>query len=449
MLTTGCLERTRLLPYRGEVLVAAGDLVEPWTPVAKIGYLPGKMIRVDIASNLMMPPERITDFMVKKPGDAVVEGGALARGNLFWEIRESKSPVRGIVGLVSRYLGHVYVREPIDLGNTEPAEIDVAAALGVKPFMVREYLNVSVGKMVVKDQPVASRRKSWGEPVTHVMAPTYGIISRLDTKTGVVTITPLFRSTDVLAYVQGRVAGVLPDEGVVVRCDAMLVNGVFGIGGETFGELHVAIRDASDSLQASDVTEACGGKVVIGGSTATWEAIEALAAIRAKALVVGYLPVDVIQRLAPGLNMGITGKEDVPLTVILTEGFRPAPMSPDVFLAFRDNAGKTASCNGTTHIRAGVIRPEVIIPRSPPVDGMTAMQAIEAGTGGPGLQDNGIKAGLRVRLLRRPYAGLRGAVAELRAEKSTLESGIVALTCVVRLDDGRDVTIPRSNCTPE
>ena len=436
----GLIERTRLLPYKGEVLVKQGEVVKPWTPVARIGYLPGKMTRADISFQLKVPPARIAQYMVKAVGDQVEEGETLARGRLFWEHREARSPAKGIVGLVSRYLGHAYIREPIDLGETEPAELDIASALGVQPFFVTEYLSVSLGKSVSKGQPVAVRRKSFGEPPTYVVSPTYGYVSSIDRKKGTVTITPLFRTTDVLAYIEGVVSRVIPDEGVVVTTACSLVNGVFGVGGETFGVLTIPAPGPDHVLCEGDIVETARGQVIVGGATATPEALEKAAGLGAKALVLGYASVEMVRKVAPGVNMGITGNEDAELTLILTEGFRPQPMSADVFDALARAAGKTVSCNGTTHIRAGVIRPEIVIPEAPGATGSTMNGA--AG-------DSWLSEGARARIVRRPYEGLRGAIESLSPTKVVFESGIVALACVVRLDDGRKVTVPRSNCAPE
>lgn len=440
MLRYGQIERTRLLPYKGEVLVKPGDEVRPWTPVARIGYLPGKMTRVDISYQLKVPPARIPQYMVRAVGDQVEEGEGLARGRMFWELREARSPAKGIVGLVSRYLGHAYVREPIDLGETEPAELDIASELGIQPFFITEYMNVSLGKSVSKGQPVAVRKKSFGEQPTYVLSPTYGYISSVDRRKGTITVTPLFRTTDVLAYIDGLVSRVIPDEGVVVTTACGLVNGVFGVGGETYGTLAVPAPGPDHVLREDEITEAARGQVIVGGATATPEALDRAASVGVKAMVLGHAPMEMVRKVAPGVNMGITGSENAQFTLVLTEGFRPQPMAADVFDALAGAAGKTVSCNGTTHIRAGVIRPEIVIPDGKGPGGAAVTQPAA---------NSWLSEGARVRIVRRPYEGLRGVVDGISQAKITFESGIVALGCVVRLDDGRKVLVPRSNCTPE
>ena len=50
------------------------------------------------------------------------------------------------------------------------------------------------------------------------------------------------------------------------------------------------------------------------------------------------------------------------ITVIVTEGFGDIAMAERTFDMLKDHAGDDASVNGATQIRAGVMRPEIIIP---------------------------------------------------------------------------------------
>jgi len=48
----------------------------------------------------------------------------------------------------------------------------------------------------------------------------------------------------------------------------------------------------------------------------------------------------------------------------LTEGFGPSPMNEEIFDLLRSFQGKLACVDGTTQIRARMLRPEIIIPLS-------------------------------------------------------------------------------------
>ena len=63
------------------------------------------------------------------------------------------------------------------------------------------------------------------------------------------------------------------------------------------------------------------------------------------------------------IGVAITGDEEVGLTLIVTEGFGRMAMSMNTFKLLKSANGKNASINGATQIRAGVLRPEIIIPQ--------------------------------------------------------------------------------------
>ena len=62
------------------------------------------------------------------------------------------------------------------------------------------------------------------------------------------------------------------------------------------------------------------------------------------------------------MGVAITGTEKLNTALIVTEGYGSIPMSEATFSLLKENDGKAASINGATQIRAGVIRPEIVIP---------------------------------------------------------------------------------------
>ena len=59
--------------------------------------------------------------------------------------------------------------------------------------------------------------------------------------------------------------------------------------------------------------------------------------------------------------VAITGSERIGLTVVITEGFGEIAMSERTFRILQQREGRQASVNAT-QIRAGVMRPEIVIP---------------------------------------------------------------------------------------
>ncbi len=119
---------------------------------------------------------------------------------------------------------------------------------------------------------------------------------------------------------------------------------------------------------------------------------------------------------------------------MVTEGFGYLAMAGRTFELLRSLEGKDASLNGATQIRAGVIRPEVIVPlAADTAAGTVAAQAFELGIGSP------------IRVIREPYFGQLGSVTELPAQLVTLESGTEVRVLRARLDSGEEVLVPRAN----
>lgn len=89
------IRRERVLPAPGEILVQAGDRVDPMQVVARVD-LPGDFRIVSIARLLDVPVAKAKRYFVAKPGDEVERGQVIARkGRLFG--RSIRSPIDGRV----------------------------------------------------------------------------------------------------------------------------------------------------------------------------------------------------------------------------------------------------------------------------------------------------------------------------------------------------------------
>ena len=105
------------------------------------------------------------------------------------------------------------------------------------------------------------------------------------------------------------------------------------------------------------------GCVVVGGARMTLEAIERARSVGAAAIVSGGIDdADLETFLGYNLGVAITGSEKIGLTVIITEGFGEIAMAERTFALLAKHQGADVAVNGATQIRAGVMRPEMVIP---------------------------------------------------------------------------------------
>ena len=168
---------------------------------------------------------------------------------------------------------------------------------------------------------------------------------------------------ELTAYLAGTVAEVMPGEGVIVQAQGALAQGIFGIGGERVGEIHVVSPSPDADLTEADITADLAGKILIGGANVSGAALRKAADLGVKGIVVGgIVDVDLIAYLGYDIGVAITGHENIPITLVITEGFGTIAMARRTYDLLASLQGRSASINGATQIRAGVIRPEVIVP---------------------------------------------------------------------------------------
>src|SRR5690606_17177588 len=110
------------------------------------------------------------------------------------------------------------------------------------------------------------------------------------------------------------------------------------------------------------------------------------------------------------LGVAITGTEDLGLTVIITEGFGEIAMAQQTFALLGSRAGAAAAVNGATQIRAGVLRPEIVIPLDSSDQTAVVDAASEKHVAGV------LQKGTAVRIIRDPYFGVIGTIAALPSE---------------------------------
>lgn len=313
--------------------------------------------------------------------------------------------------------------------------LNLANQLSVAPGEIKEYLVKKEGDVVEKDEILAENKPLIKWFKTEIRSPVAGTIESVSLVTGQVLLREPPRVLQLLAYVDGTIIETIPQQGVVVETTCGLVQGIFGIGGETSGEIAMAVKGPDEPLTPAHFNSTMKGKVVVGGSFLSSEAMKQAKAVSVAGLVVGGIhDEDLRALLGYDLGVAITGAEHVGFTLILTEGFGTIPMAAKTFTLLSTHAGRKASISGATQIRAGVIRPEIIIPQAEGGVGMVAQA-----------QREGIRLGDPVRIIRDPLFGRIGEVSALPSNliKISTESEVRVLE--VTFSDGKRVVIPRTN----
>ena len=346
-----------------------------------------------------------------------------------------KLPIKGTV-LVQK--GDRVEPETVVARANLPGDLDqirVAHLLGVNPGEIHQKMLVKLDETVAEGQLIARTSFFFGLFSSEAKAPAAGTVEYISDVSGNVGIRRPPQPVELTAYVRGTVVDIIPEEGVIIETPAALVQGIFGIGGEREGTITIMPKPER-AIEPGDITNALRGKIIVGRRLVTGAALKKAADVGVVGVVCGAIvDKELIELLGYEIGVAITGDEPVGLTLVLTEGFGTIEMADKTFELLKSLEGQEGSINGATQIRAGVIRPEIIVPRR---NGAGAQG--QAGQGGGEL-----KTGSRIRVIREPYFGRLGTVTALPPELVRIETGAMVRTLRAKLDGDEAAVVPRAN----
>jgi hypothetical protein len=309
----------------------------------------------------------------------------------------------------------------------------------------RDFIVKKIGDNVVRDEIIA-RRKAWNLITTTSLSPVNGTIEKIvipeerTPTSGLVLIRLPSHTVNVEAYIPGKVHKVLENEGAVIETTATYIQGIFGIGRETGGEL-ILLPSQSEILQEDDITDEYAGKIVAVDKNVDLAVLLKAVQVGVNALILGSISDKTLENFIGNKLDVVTGGEDISLTLVVTEGFGQIKMLDKSFDLLKKYEGKMVFVNGATQMRAGVIRPEIIIPHSEiSEDTMNKLMKKKA----DGFSE-GVKNGDKIRIIREPHFGKIGYVKKLPETALILESEIETLILEIETDEGKKIIVPRSN----
>jgi len=317
----------------------------------------------------------------------------------------------------------------------DPVVVPASDPLGLNPDELPGFMVKNIGDEVEKDEVVAQYIAFFGLLKRFVRSPVDGTVEHVSSSTGRVTIRGKPIPLELKAYIPGKVVRVIPNEGVEIEANATFIQGIFGVGGESHGELTVLVDSPDEPLTTDMIAPEHKGKIIVGGSLAPLEALKRAVRMGVAGIVVGGVKgIDISDFIGYEIGVAITGHEEIGSTLVLTEGFGEIAMSERTFDLFRSLNGEAAAINGATQIRAGVQRPEIIILQ-------------DRWTAEPSAADivAGMTPGTRIRVIRQPYFGEIGTVTALPVELQRLETGSHARVVEIELESGGRVLVPRAN----
>lgn len=314
--------------------------------------------------------------------------------------------------------------------------VKISEQMGLEPVELEGTLEVQKGDHVTREQILATKKTFFGLFTTRAQSPIEGTVEYFTPATGHMGIREPDKLLEVDAYIKGTVSQVFPGDGVTVTTRGAFIQGIFGVGCERRGKIRVVASSPDEPLSADKIPARCKGEILVGGSVVTAAALRKVTAEGGAGVIVGgIVNEDLADFLGYEIGVAITGYEDIDLTLVVTEGFGQMTMATRTLGLLTKLDGYECSISGATQIRAGAIRPEIIVPTEEQPAGTESehlSQLLEIGTG--------------IRIIRVPYFGRLATVTTLPHELKQIATGSHVRMLEARLNDtGELVAVPRAN----
>ncbi len=312
--------------------------------------------------------------------------------------------------------------------------IPLANLLGLEPSELSDALVKSVGDTVDKGDTIAKTQMLFGLLTRSYEAPFRATIENISSITGQLVLRKPSTPVRLAAFVPGKVIEVAEEEGVDIETHGSYIQGILGIGGEAYGPIAVPGPTPEFQMTVEGLSRQYKGAVVVVGPQASKELLDKAVEVGVAGIISGGVDdQDLKDFLGYDLGVAITGSEKKGLTFIITEGFGQLPIAEQTFNILKTYEGHKASICGATQIRAGVQRPEIIIPR-------TNLREKD------GLATLSLEKGAKVRLIREPYFGELAVITELPVQPQLIPTGAKVRVAEVKLvNTNKKIVLPRAN----
>ncbi len=345
-------------------------------------------------------------------------------------IKERRLPIKGQV--ISNIGDNVNYDTVIAQGEIKGhlATYRFASELNINPQDIDKYLIPKIGDSIKQGDVIGKSASFFGLFKISVKSPYSGVLEYINKNTGTIGVRLSSTEIKLNAYIKGKIQKIIPEEGAVIETKGTFIQGIFGIGGEKFGKLVVATSNPNITIEnIQDITE---NTILVCGTGLTVDILKDCENKGVLGIITGSISDTVLKDyIDKELGVAITGDEKVPITIILTEGFGNIPMSETTFNMLKSIDSSYVSINGATQIRAGVIRPEIIMSK----DNENLSNKNE---------DVTLKIGSKVRIMSEPYLCQYGFISHIFDKPIMLETGNMANCVEIDLNNNK-VVIPRTN----
>jgi len=376
------------LPYLGDISVKLNDHVNPDKVVAENLSDPPRLYIITLFEKMQgLTIENFKESLLVKLGDIIKIGQKIVqRGKL--SVKEQMygyadhfvSPVRGVIENINFEAGTLILHEVQDYSE-KPVKVKISDRLGIKPKHLKGYLKVREGDFVYTGDLLAACRldrankthtmmtdkmsaDKMADPVDRqadsatynsILAPTTGSVTDIDIKKGTITIHYNKIPLRHLAGVTGEISDVIPDREVDIKYSGYKIQGIVGFGSQAMGKLQY--YENISKVKAPE-----GNAILVINQQIDLAGLNKIAELGYKGLIAPSIHYRQLTAFTgEDIGVALTGNENIPFPIVITQGFGNFPMPEEYCKFFQQKTGSHIFIDGHTQIRAGVIRPQIII----------------------------------------------------------------------------------------
>lgn len=292
---------------------------------------------------------------------------------------------------------------PLDELATYPSPgnhtiIDLSKRLGIPHKKIPRYLYVAAGDEFESGEVLARKKSVLGREKL-VTAPFSGQV--LEIENGVIFLESDRNFIDIPSPIPGKVAGIEPDDHIMIRTTGVCVDLAWGAGGTAWASLKI-LGPPEEKILVERLSLEHRGEIALIPSILTEELVERGSEIGVKGLIAssassGLLPV-----------LG-----DISFPVGLVHGFGEIPMDRTIFELLSSCQGKPTSLDTNSVDEWQGARPKIIIPLE------TSFADRNVSLGSPAV----FQVGQIVRVVQEPFLGSIGKIVTLPKTPVMLPGG--------------------------
>lgn len=318
--------------------------------------------------------------------------------------------------------------------------INVATALEISPQEVKKLLTKSIDQRIYKGELLAYKPGKFFQGKKVLVSPTDGVIESYNDQTGELRLSFLPKVVELASSVYGVVEKIDTKSGqLFIRTEATEIFGLCGSGRSREGILEM-VGTRSGLVDVSKMNPQLSEHIVVGGGLVYNEAIVMAVSFGVSGIITGGINAKDYKSVAGGsLNLPGRVGTDVGISIMACEGFGSIPIGEDISKQMLDFRGRFAILNGN--------ETRLILPSHDPDCRLRIRKTkipMTTISYAPILEAWQIEVGQSVRVIGSPFMGEQGRIMMIDQSSTLLPSGINTYMVTIETKN-RKIKIPFSN----